>query len=198
MGRRFIFGLGTGRCGTVTLSKLLSSQASTNVSHELGALPFLPWEKDRARLQEFLGRVCSREESFVGDISFYLLPYVNDIVDLIPDSKFIVLQRDKEETVRSYVKKTEGRNHWVTHDGTQWRNDHWDKCYPKYLVGNKEEAIGKYYDEYYSKCQEIKNENFFFMNTSDLNSENKCLEMLNFCGYNDTIFRQIHENKNNS
>jgi len=48
--RKLIIGLGTGRCGTMSLSKLLSMQENTIVSHETGTP--LPWDFDLASLQK--------------------------------------------------------------------------------------------------------------------------------------------------
>ena len=45
--KKIIFGLGTGRCGTMSLSKLLSHQKNSIISHELGGLPWLSWKKDK-------------------------------------------------------------------------------------------------------------------------------------------------------
>ncbi len=197
MSKNLIFGLGTGRCGTTTLSHLLTEQESSSISHELGgALPFLSWEKDRPSLLRFLGIIHNRSEAYVGDISFYLLPYVSDICRTFPSAKFIVLKRDKQETISSYMRKTEGRNHWMNHDGTEWKRDIWDKCYPKYNTSSKIEALSSYYDEYYEACERIKNDNFFFLNTEDLNDELKCSEMFEFCGYSEYKFVKIRANKN--
>jgi len=197
MDKQTIFGLGTGRCGTTTLSQMLTHQKSSNVSHELGgAIPFLPWKKHRPSLINFLHRIIKRKEVYVGDISFYLLPYISDIIDIFPNSKFIVLKRDKQETISSYIKKTEGRNHWMNHDGRKWNLDVWDRCYPKYNVDNKFDAISNYYDEYYETCDKIKNDNFFFLNTEDLNNKSRSFEVFEFCGYKEYEFLKIRANKN--
>ena len=94
------------------------------------------------------------------------------------------------------MRKTEGRNHWMNHDGTEWKRDIWDKCYPKYNTSSKIEALSSYYDEYYEACERIKNDNFFFLNTEDLNDELKCSEMFEFCGYSEYKFVKIRANKN--
>ena len=46
--RRLVIGLGTGRCGTVSLSRLLNAQPDAQVRHELR--PYLPWAVDEALL----------------------------------------------------------------------------------------------------------------------------------------------------
>ena len=42
--KTLVFGIGTGRCGTTSLAKLLNSQENAFVGHELS--PILPWEQN--------------------------------------------------------------------------------------------------------------------------------------------------------
>jgi hypothetical protein len=46
-----IIGLGTGRCGSMSLTNLLSFQGNCLVSHEIGGRPWLPWKRDTKPLQ---------------------------------------------------------------------------------------------------------------------------------------------------
>ena len=78
----------------------------------------------------------------MGEIGFYYLSYVEQIIADYPTVRFPCLRRDKSETVRSYIDKIwfpgdrtdrqpTHRNHWVNHNGSQWIHDPiWDKCYP--------------------------------------------------------------------
>lgn len=195
MNRRFIFGLGTGRCGSMTLANMLSLQDSCLVSHEVGGIPYLPWHQDESALANYLKKVSFRKEQIVGDVAFYLLPYANKIIKDFPDSKFIILQRDKRETVLSYDKKTKNRNHWMYHDGKEWYHDVWDKCYPKFITNSKLEAIEKYYDLYYEECRKINQNSCFWLNTQELNDEAKCYEMLKWAGFAEPKYKNILSNK---
>ena len=192
--KTLIIGLGTGRCGSMSLSKLLNLQKESKITHELEQLSRLPWEFDRARFYQYVNFLLARDESFVGDISFYLLPYVDEIRNLFPEVKFIILQRNKKETIDSYLKKTNGRNHWMHHNGGTWSIDLvWDSCYPKFAVDTKEQALSMYYDSYYNSCRKI--ESCFWIKTEDLNNEQRCLEMLEFCGFEEPIWEKSHKNK---
>jgi len=206
--KKFIFGLGTGRCGTVSLSTLLDSQPDSLILHEgrpldrsakAVRLPHLPWEPDRKLLQRKLADYRSRPYSVVGDVAFYYLPYVHHIQRLHPDAYFVCMKRDKDETVRSYLKKTARRNHWIEHDGSEWIKDpRWDPCYPKYDLENKVAAIGRYWDDYYaiSEMLEHRHQNFKIFNIECLNSDDGLRAILGFLGIKDkTIIRNLVLNK---
>ena len=196
MTKKIIFGLGTGRCGTMSLSNLLSYQDDCLISHELGGLPWLTWSPSTS-LEPFLDKINTRSESFVGDVSFYSLPYASVLMSRYSDVKFVILKRDKEETIKSYIKKTQGRNHWMPHNGSKWRLDIWDRCYPKFDVKTKEEALSCYYDHYYDLCQQLPQDKCFWLNTEDLNSREKSIKMLEFCGFRNPKFNIYKKNKNN-
>lgn len=159
--RHLIIGLGTGRCGTVSISNLLSEQENTKVFHEgigkLGKDRLLPWETiDEEWWILNIKSLFSCDEDHVGDVAFYYLPYV----DLLRKHfsfqlKLFALKRDREETINSYMKKTKNRNHWYNHDGIKWKKDPvWDKCYPKFDEKDKYKAIGLYWDYYYKVVEE--------------------------------------------
>lgn len=191
--KNIIFGLGTGRCGTVSLSKLLSSQEDCAITHELSKFR-LPWEKNVNQFDFIMNSINSRSQKFIGDVGFYYLPYVEEILKN-KNSKIIILKREKQKVISSYVKKTTSMNHWNEHDGKHWLFNSWDHCFPKFKTRTKEEAISKYYDHYYDLCQRISQENCFWINTEDLNNESVCLEMLKWCGFENPRFFIKHENR---
>lgn len=193
--KKYIFGLGTGRCGTVSLTSLLNLQDSSCFSHEMGSKPYLSWEKERLKIFNHLNLLIRNDKKFSGDVAFFLLPYVEDIIKFLPNSKFIILQRDKESTINSYMKKTINRNHWMDHDGRKWRKNIWDRCYPKFSCNSKEEALEKYYDLYYDECKMIPQDKCFWMETSELNDENTCLNMLEWCGFEEPQYIKFKKNK---
>jgi hypothetical protein len=154
MCKKLVIGVGTGRCGTVSLQKLLNAQEDSYVEHE--SRPLLPWIVDDGLLQMRIAGFDARPESgLVGEVGFFWLPYLTTLLRETIGTKVIALIRDKEETVDSYMHKTQGRNHWMRHDGSYWKLDPvWDDCYPKYpkiITPSKQAAIEIYYDEYYDK-----------------------------------------------
>lgn len=194
MNKRLIFGLGTGRCGSMSLANLLTYQQDCMVSHELGGAPWLSWKPSKD-VNVFINKIIDRREAVVGDVSFYSLPYANILIERYGDVRFVILKRDKEETIRSYMKKTQGRNHWMSHNGSEWRLDIWDRCYPKFDVETKEEALSCYYDHYYELCQQLPQDKCFWLQSPELNDESKCLKMLEFCGIKNPRFKIFKKNE---
>lgn len=189
----FIIGLGTGRCGSVSLSKILSAQEDSYFTHEFGVIPkrwdrVLPFEK------EFEKHIQSGK-SFFGDIASYNLELAKYYFKSGIDLKVIILKRDKSEVIRSFISKSNGRNHWMEHDGRWWRHDHWDKCFPKFDAGSIAEAIGLYYDHYYDECEKLDQSKCFWIETPDLNDEARVSEMLTWCGFENPIFKKFHKNR---
>ena len=194
MNKQLIISIGTGRCGSVSLSKFLSAQESISVLHE-GRLDshkirkLIRWGNDEKNLFEWLEFLLSLDENkFVGDTGMYYLPYIEQIIDKYPQVKIIVMERDKGEVVKSYIKKTIGRNHWFDHDGKEWdKDDKWDPCYPKYDISNKEKALEKYWEDYKSQTDNLilkfpdKIKKWTIQSLNTLNGKN---EILNFLNYN--------------
>lgn len=195
MSKKLIIGLGTGRCGTMSLANLLNYQDDCSVSHELNGAARLPWKQSPPMFDNFINRILDRNESVVGDVSFYCLPYANFFMSQFDDVSFVILKRERQQTINSYMKKTYGRNHWVNHDGSNWKLDRWDDCYPKFEVDDKKAAIGEYYDLYYKLCKKLPQDKCFWMETPELNDESKCLEMLNFAGFKNPKFKIFKKNE---
>ena len=194
MNKQLIISIGTGRCGSVSLSKFLSAQDKVSVLHE-GRLDsrkirkLIKWENDEDNLFEWLEFLLSLDgHKFVGDTGMYYLQYIEQIIDKYPEVKIIVMERNKEEVVKSYIKKTKGRNHWFNHDGKEWeKDDKWDPCYPKYDNSNKQEALENYWEDYKNQTdnlilkfpEKIKKWTIQALNTTSGKNE-----ILNFLNYN--------------
>ena len=109
-----IFGVGSGRCGTTSLRLFLDLQRRVSVTHELnfeGTRQPMPWQTDLPLAEKRLHQLLQRPAGITGDIGFYWLPYTEWILARYPDSRFICLQRNRADTVASYLRRTEGRNH---------------------------------------------------------------------------------------
>ena len=163
--KKIIFGLGTGRCGTLSLAASLNSCKNSLITHEGRGIGkklkedpiLLPWNENSFLLDRTLKQISNREYSLVGDIAFYYLPYVEIILGKYPDSKFICMKRNRTDTVNSYMKKTVKRNHWQEWmPKCAWNKDlKWDPCYPKYEAKDKITAISKYWEEYYIEAERL-------------------------------------------
>lgn len=181
--KNLVFGIGPGRCGSLSLATFLNSLADCNITHELvvpgrssNISKILPWKMDDESYYSLKNNLLGRKEAYVGDVSFFLLPYVIRLLEDFPSSKFILLKRNPEEIVSSYIIKTKGRNHWE--GGIN--KDPWDRCYPSYPDLSKEDAILEYVNEYYNEYANLKldnKESFLEINTKEL-SEEKSLESI--------------------
>lgn len=161
--KRTVVGLGCGRCGTSSLSALLSTCGW--VSHE-SSLPdcrVVLWKDDEAAAARRLREWRLRRANLVGDVNYAHLPCAEFY--LKAGAKIVGLRRSREETVRSFYQWTEpggapgsvdSRDHWRIHDGSSYQFDEWDFTFPKYHAAtSKLEAIYSYYDDYYAQLTRL-------------------------------------------
>jgi hypothetical protein len=125
-----VIGLGSGRSGTASLSKLLNEQPNSICFHELNPAcvrfegtpqPILNTIREFRRivhggnplyLTVDLSRAVAAERyeelkrmstvEMIGDIAHYYLRYVDDILEFDPDVKFVCLKRDRQKTITSW------------------------------------------------------------------------------------------------
>ena len=182
-----IIGLGTGRCGTVSLSKLLQ-KVGLYVTHELA--PVVGWEGGKAK--DRLNLI--KNSNLDGDVAFWYLNLVEEMNEICENIRFVCFQRNIDEVVQSYIQKTIGRNHWMDHDDIDWHKDNtWDQCYPKYNVNNKLESIKLYCEEYHKRSLDLQKrmDNFKIFDVTSLNSESGIKSILNFLGINREITQDL-------
>lgn len=237
-GKKIVIGLGSGRSGTASLTSLLDRQTGGVCFHEMnpaGSVFSGNPQPSMNTLREFTALLAggprhrlaidySRPASLVtyerlqsmpelnviGDIAFYYLNYVEDILTISPEAKFVCIQRDKAQTIASWVKKStigrwpsiwladkfkslvtrtpfyESYNYWQEHEGTRWQKDPvWDSCFPKFEAPSKEEAIGMYWDAYYRQAAQLQaqfTESFRIFSLEELNTVQGQKDILAFIG----------------
>jgi hypothetical protein len=192
--KRLVIGCGTGRCGTVSLVKFLNAQAGISVLHE-GVVDdgrmhhLVPWYGGEAQLWSWLARLeaMSNDATWYGDVGFYFLPYLPAIFDRYPMARVICLERSRKAVIRSYLEKTEGRNHWYRHNGVGWQQDpEWDDCFPWYDEPDKAKALGLYWDHYHCTAVEYRARfprQFMLLPTAALNEVDGRRRILEFIGH---------------
>lgn len=240
--KNIVIGLGTGRSGTASLAALIDRQPGGICFHEMnpaGAIfsgnsqahlntlsefSALVEGGDRSRLSIDYSRPSSvatyqqlqdmPQLNLIGDIAYYYLNYVEDILASAPSCVFVCIRRDRAQTIASWLKKSAiGRwrslwladrlkswltrtpfyheyNYWQEHDGTRWKKDPiWDSCFPKFEASSKEEAIGMYWDYYYLEADRLQTaypEKFRIFEIDQLSDPQGQKKLLEFIGLSET------------
>ncbi|GAB5450526.1 MAG: hypothetical protein Hals2KO_08540 [Halioglobus sp.] len=230
--------MGSGRSGTASLTSLFNRQQGGLCFHEMNPSCAVfagnPQSQlntiaefsailsggDHARLSIDYSRQMSVDSytrlqqmqsvNLIGDIAFYYLSYVEEILRLFPQCKFVCIQRDREETVQSWLKKSAiqrwpslwlgdriralltrtpfhtAHNYWQSHDGSVWKPDPvWDSAFPKFDAPTRVEAIGQYWDFYYREAERLQSEfagSFRIFDVQDLSNADGQREILAFIG----------------
>lgn len=155
-----VIGIGSGRCGTHSLSALLSAQRNSFVSHERTALGRqcrgMEWpsedhpvtaEEENHRVRNQVEFYLNRKEGnfdLVGDVGHFHLAYAESYLHLDQRIKFVVLKRPRQDTIESWLRW------WSTHKQnnrfpflpraqyakTEFKYRIWDKCFPNYNFPN--------------------------------------------------------------
>lgn len=162
-----IIGIGSGRCGTVSLSKLL------DIPHE--PRPLLPWIVSDRLFKKHLPLL----EAEGGAVALYYLNYIDKLFEEYGDRlKVVCLQRDVEKTTESFIRKTQGKNYWRDNI------NEWSDVFP-YINNNIWGCISTYWHNYYTECfkleKKYKNQ-FKIFHINELNCETGQKEIMNFCG----------------
>jgi hypothetical protein len=245
-----VIGIGTGRSGTASLAKLLNAQHGAVCFHEMnpscvrfhgtprpilntideyqaildgGDPAMLTVDLARAVAAKAYDRLRTmRQVRLIGDIAFYYLTYVDQILACNPHVRFVCLQRDRTETVESWLQQAairrwrskriadrlaswitrepyhESHNWWMEHDGSVWRPDPvWDKCFPKFPGPTLRQAVEQYWDHYYEAVDALEARHpdaILRVRTETLNEPEMQRRLLGFCGVPDDemVFTDAH------
>jgi hypothetical protein len=188
---KLIIGVGTGRCGTKSLVRLLGQQPATHATHERfqdrvrwngpsGLWPLRLWQ-DTAR----------REGPPIrAEVALHWTPHVETLLKWADQSgrvlRVVGLKRDREETIESYLRWKPDADHWSYHAHRSQSADDWDHCYPPEMEAeSKREAIGLFWDRVYGILESIEDERVKVFQTEELNTEDGVRSILWHCGYED-------------
>lgn len=193
MAQRFILGIGSGRCGTLSLKEVLAQQPDVLAMHE--DPPLLPWQRDNGRPimeQRFVRWRRRHVQPIVADVASFYLPYLEEAIAREPEVRIICLKRPREEVVESFgrwlaVTNPLQINHWAARPAPGWHHDPlWTRIFPKYDIEDREQGIRRYWEEYYSRVDELAArypEHIRVFATHDaLNTEEGQRAMLQFAG----------------
>lgn len=120
------------------------------------------------------------------------LGYVPYIWMRTPEARFVCLQRDKDETVESFLRITEGFNPWDPLLASSWHGV--SVMHPKLIGKPKREALELYWEGYYSlayKYAKYNAKKFKIFPTGHLNTQEGQDEIRNFLGLPSKPFEGI-------
>ncbi len=186
---RLIFGVGTGRCGTNSLAKLLSKQPETTVTHEaLYVTPEVGGDYDGA-----LEALAKRTAKFVGDVAPWHIWHVpRSVVE--QNARFICLKRPRAATVESWVRVNNPHRWHQTEKGWEYGRLN---LLPRYDGATLAEALGNYWDHYYRLAEQLAGEfpdGFQIWPTESLNDPAAVEAILRFVGFEEpVVVAGIHE-----
>jgi hypothetical protein len=135
---RVVLGLGTGRCGSTSLTGLIAGNGEGCATHENP--PLVYWPPLAVQLTFHFERfeILARRFALVFDAAHWWLGAVDAFLDRFPDGAIIGLHRDPEACARSFLQiKGAGPgtlNHWAPPGNGLWRPNLWDPVYPTYAV----------------------------------------------------------------
>ena len=136
--------VGTGRCGTNSLAKILNALPGVSCYHEYHSLP---WYSEHPNLGKLIR--YSHEPGCKGESSYQIIPWIRVIMSAVPDLKVIHVMRDKESTVKSFCDnikcglRPETRKFLASMCKPE---EQWFRCLPILDGADPAQAWGFYYD----------------------------------------------------
>jgi len=185
-----VIGVGTGRCGTKSLTRLLSVQKSTFSTHERFG-PQVRWDCPPNLWPYRLWLDTERNErDVVADIHFVWTSHIGTFLHWANNDnrkvRVVALKRDVDEVVDSYDKWKPNSDHWSFHGYRDTKPDQWDKCYPTFDTENKREGIRSFWHRVYNIIDQYRSDKrVSLFRTEDLNKEKGVRNILEFVGYED-------------
>jgi len=195
--KKIILGVGSGRCGTLSLAVLLDLQKDSKFTHERP--PLMPFEPCTHAYDAKKKQILELEDTYVGDVASSLIGYTEWFIEDYPNIKIVCLKRNKKECIESFLRKTKGRNNFQY--GKEERTIFCITS-PDYSADiTKREAVDEYYNDYYRIAEFLEKDfpnNFKIFNTEDLNTHKGVSDILEFCEFKDktiSIGLQFNETK---
>jgi len=178
--KKLIICIGSGRCGTLSFSKLMGLQKNVRSLHE--PLDPLPWNTNPEAIKKHIERLKfpSSRKTYCFTAFFYL-----NYLDYFPrTTKVIALKRNKEETIQSFIRKNNNKKF-------SQLNNKWRMAFPNLKSTSIEDCYSQYYDIYYKK---VNNLEIPIFKTEDLNSEEKTLQLIRSLGIKEPKYERLHIN----
>jgi hypothetical protein len=193
-----VLGVGTGRCGSTTLTMAVAQMHDTCSTHEIPPLIFWDPVEEQVRFHFERLRLLTDYFALVFDASHWWLNVLGRFFAEFPAGKVVGLHRDTEPCVRSFL-AIKGRgpastNHWAPPGNTIWLQASWDPTYPSYplstestldLDAAKAAMIERYVSEYNQALRSLAETNagrLHLMRIEDLNDPAAVARLGTFLG----------------
>ncbi len=179
--RQPFIGFGTGRCGTMSLARIVNECHNTEVGHEQRKFR-VDWYKPKQRK---LRRMASSFKSkgkkgiLAGDVALYWLPQIKLIRRVcLPKVKLVCLHRDKQETVESFLNKSKTADRLRPDKWTGQRILLGDNMFPTLDGCNIRQSLEFYWEMYEQWSRSI--ENVYHMDMYQLNSQESLADLFDY------------------
>lgn len=189
------FGASLDRSVIDNLHKFLSVQPNSKYFNNFKAIPVN--DANNMVLFENLHHIVRTHgdgTKFVGDIGFYNTIHVDTIINNEHSAKIVILEGDREKTIKDWMTFSKEVNPWTNPQSKYWdkeKDKMSDICayFPNKYDLPKEEALQKFYDEYYmvARRSQFKYPGYIRVWNADLlNTEEGRRQILKFIGYTDS------------
>jgi hypothetical protein len=195
---KVILGIGTGRCGSTTLSAAFAAVRDACATHENP--PLIDWEPQQEQLRFHVNRLRVLADYFaiVFDAAHWWLNGLPTILDEFPAGQVVALHRDNDACVKSFL-HIKGRgpgtiNHWAPPENGIWATTLGDTTYPSYPIpaalvadpdGAKAAMIGRYVADYNTTLLSLSAaypDRLLLVRTEDMSDSGTMTRLSNFVG----------------
>jgi hypothetical protein len=171
----YVFGYGTGRCGTKSLAHLLGIQPGVTSYHESMPLHWLPLPGYDAAIQW----LKSIRNDVVTATGYYWLKHIPQLLVDFQAPRFIHIWREKEEVVESFWEKKQKTLQSKIPD------EEWFGIYPFLDYPPTKDTVAKTWERYHyiaKKMRMLNPHTTYTLHMNDLNNMDKVSELLDFVG----------------
>ena len=85
--KNILIGMGTGRCGSKSLARLMGKQNGWHSTHE--SKPVLPWLVNKELFKQKIEDLSARKSDNIFDIGMYYIQYVEEFINTGLNIRFI-------------------------------------------------------------------------------------------------------------
>ena len=205
MGREGFIGIGTGRCGTVSLVEIVAACSRTSVTHERYLADWYKLDPPEDPIRNLIANIEAHRgrDVLCGEVQAHVLPHLPFIRRHLPDTKVVCMHRAKQEVVNSFLSWAPGYTTLRPADKIFLMNNPkpgpktYANKFPIIDAATPEQAWGFWWEFYELMVQSIADP-IFHMNVNDLNDDSRVGQLFDFLEIppKDRVF--IEERKHNS